>query len=114
MSPSRPAARVLALALAFAAFTASNSHAANSAFADTSKPVTFLKETVVTGARYPRAYYESPQALSFLSKAQLRDMAPAVIGDALQSLPGVDNSKDSPWEQRVRAHGRHAHEQRAR
>lgn len=101
MSPSRPAARVLALALAFAALTASRSHAANSAFADTSKPVTFLKETVVTGARYPRAYYESPQALSFLSKAQLRDMAPAVIGDALQSLPGVDNSKDSPWEQRV-------------
>jgi hemoglobin/transferrin/lactoferrin receptor protein len=75
--------------------------AAQTAFADTSKPVTFLKETVVTGARYPRRYYESPQALSFLSRNQLRDMAPLVIGDALQQLPGVDNSKDSPWEQRV-------------
>lgn len=75
--------------------------AASSAFADTTKPVTFLKETVVTGARYPRAYYESPQALSFLSRTQLREMSPMVIGDALQTLPGVDNSKDSPWEQRV-------------
>ena len=73
---------------------------AQSAFADTSKPVTFLKETVVTGARYPRTYFESPQALSFLSHNQIRDMAPGVIGDALQQLPGVDNSKDSPWEQR--------------
>lgn len=76
-------------------------HAAESAFADTTKPVTFLKETVVTGARYPRLYYESPQALSFLSRGQLREMAPMVVGDALQQLPGVDNSKDSPWEQRV-------------
>jgi hemoglobin/transferrin/lactoferrin receptor protein len=75
--------------------------AASSAFADTTKPVTFLKETVVTGARYPRAYYESPQALSFLSRSQLRELSPMVIGDALQTLPGVDNSKDSPWEQRV-------------
>ncbi len=75
--------------------------AATSAFADTTKPVTFLKETVVTGARYPRAYYESPQALSFLSRGQLRELSPMVIGDALQTLPGVDNSKDSPWEQRV-------------
>ncbi len=71
-----------------------------SAFADTSKPVTFLTEFVVTGARYPRRFFESPQALSFLSRAQLRDLAPAVVGDALQQLPGVDNSKDSPWEQR--------------
>ncbi|MCE9627466.1 MAG: TonB-dependent receptor plug domain-containing protein, partial [Candidatus Eisenbacteria bacterium] len=76
-------------------------HAAESAFADTTKPVTFLKETVVTGARYPRRYYESPQALSFLSRGQLREIAPMVVGDALQQLPGVDNSKDSPWEQRV-------------
>ncbi len=72
-----------------------------SSFADTSKPVTFLTETVVTGARYPRRYFESPQALSFLSRSVLRDMSPTVIGDALQMLPGVDNSKDSPWEQRV-------------
>jgi hemoglobin/transferrin/lactoferrin receptor protein len=74
--------------------------ATQSAFADTSKPVTFLKETVVTGARYPRRYFESPQALSFLSHNQIRDMMPAVIGDAFLQLPGVDNSKDSPWEQR--------------
>lgn len=72
----------------------------SSSFADTTKPVTFLKEVVVTGARYPRAFYESPQALSFLSRSQLRDQAPVVIGDALYTLPGVDNSKDSPWEQR--------------
>ena len=72
-----------------------------SSFADTSKPVRFLDETVVTGTRYPRRFFESPQALSFISRATLRDQAPTVIGDALQMLPGVDNSKDSPWEQRV-------------
>lgn len=74
--------------------------AQTSTLSDTTAPVMFLKETVVTGARYPRRYYESPQALSFLSRSQLRDLAPTVIGDALQQLPGVDNSKDSPWEQR--------------
>ncbi len=74
--------------------------AAASAFADTTKPVTFLKEMVVTGSRYPRAYYESPQALSFLTRLQLREETPSVLGDALGTLPGVDLSKDSPWEQR--------------
>ena len=93
--------RTLLVASLLSLGVASQASAANSAFADTSKPVTFLKETVVTGARYPRAYYESPQALSFLSRTQLGELAPRVIGDALQSLPGVDNSKDSPWEQRV-------------
>ncbi len=67
---------------------------------DTTRPVTFLREIVVTGSRYPRAYYESPQALSFLTRQQLRDLAPTALGDALGGLPGVDNSKDSPWEQR--------------
>jgi outer membrane receptor protein involved in Fe transport len=71
-----------------------------SAFADTSRPVQFLKEIVVTGARYPRAYYESPQALSFIQRAQLREQVPTAVGDALATMPGVDNSKDSPWEQR--------------
>lgn len=96
-------AALLALLLA----SASRSHAQStepataSSFADTSRPVTFLKETVVTGARYPRRYFESPQALSFITRSMLRDQSPTVIGDALQMLPGVDNSKDSPWEQRV-------------
>jgi hemoglobin/transferrin/lactoferrin receptor protein len=67
---------------------------------DTLKKVVFVKETVVTGSRYPRAYYQSPQALSFVSRLQLREQLPTVNGDALQTLPGVDNSKDSPWEQR--------------
>ncbi len=68
--------------------------------ADSTKPKTFLREVVVTGARYPRAYYQSPQALSFVGGAQLREQAPAVVSEALGQLPGVDNSKDSPWEQR--------------
>jgi outer membrane receptor protein involved in Fe transport len=71
-----------------------------SALADTTKPVLFLREILVTGARYPRAYYESAQALSFVSRAQLRDQAPSVLGDVLGTLPGLDMSKDSPWEQR--------------
>jgi hemoglobin/transferrin/lactoferrin receptor protein len=71
-----------------------------SSFADTTKPVTFLREIVVTGARYPRAYYESPQALSFVSRTQMLEQAPTVLGDVLGTLPGVDMSKDSPWEQR--------------
>ena len=71
-----------------------------SSFADTTKPVTFLREMVITGARYPRAYYESPQALSFVSRTQLLDQTPTALGDVLGTLPGVDMSKDSPWEQR--------------
>src|SRR5262245_37724245 len=27
-------------------------------------------------------------------------MAPAIIGDAFHQIPGADNAKDSPWEQR--------------
>jgi hemoglobin/transferrin/lactoferrin receptor protein len=72
----------------------------SSALADTTRPALFLDEVVVTGSRYPRAYFESPQALSFLSRTQIRELAPTVLGDVLQLLPGVDNSKDSPWEQR--------------
>jgi hemoglobin/transferrin/lactoferrin receptor protein len=68
--------------------------------ADTTRPVKFLEETVVTGSRYPRAYYESPQALSLVSRAQILDQVPAALGDVLGTLPGVDMSKDSPWEQR--------------
>src|SRR5262245_49793796 len=71
-----------------------------SAFSDTTRPVMFLKETVVTGARYPRAYYESPQALSFVNRLQLRELAPTATGDVLAMMPGVANTKDSPWEQR--------------
>jgi len=71
-----------------------------SAFADTTRPVRFIDEVVVTGSRYPRAYYLSPQALSFLSRNQIREQVPTVTGDVLSTLPGVDMSKDSPWEQR--------------
>jgi outer membrane receptor protein involved in Fe transport len=67
---------------------------------DSLKPVMFLREVLVTGSRYPRAYYESPQALSFVSRGQIREQAPTALGDVLSLLPGVDNSKDSPWEQR--------------
>src|SRR5262245_52970864 len=74
--------------------------APGSAFADTTRPVMFLKEIVTTGSRYPRAYFESPQALSFVTTKDLRERQPAVVGDLLSTLPGVDNSKDSPWEQR--------------
>ena len=73
--------------------------------ADTTRPVVFLKETVVTGARYPRVYYESPQALSFVSSQQLRESAPVVLADVLATLPGVDSNKDSPWEQRPSIRG---------
>ena len=99
----RFAALVLVLAIvpvanAGAAAPEKGSH--TSAFADTTRPVTFLREIVVTGSRFPRAYYQSPQALSFLTAAQLREQPPGVIADLLARLPGVDMSKDSPWEQR--------------
>ncbi len=92
----------LAFALVFALACAPGAHAAGhtSAFADTSKPSTFLQQVVVTGARFPRAYYQSPQALSFITSQALREQPPVVIGDLLGQMPGVDNSKDSPWEQR--------------
>jgi hemoglobin/transferrin/lactoferrin receptor protein len=82
------------------AWAADAASAKTSALADTTKPVIFLKQTVVTGARYPRAYYDSPQALSFLSRTDLKEQRPTVLGDALYGVPGTDNSKDSPWEQR--------------
>ncbi|MFI5370684.1 MAG: TonB-dependent receptor plug domain-containing protein, partial [Candidatus Eisenbacteria bacterium] len=79
--------------------------AKTSAFADTTKPVMFLKQTLVTGSRYPRAYYESPQALSFVGRTAIRESAPTVIGDVLAEIPGSDESKDSPWEQRPSLRG---------
>ena len=94
-----------AIILAFAAIPAANASAASkashvSALADTTHPATFLREVVVTGSRFPRKYYQSPQALSFLTASQIREEAPAVVADLLSKLPGVDMSKDSPWEQR--------------
>jgi hemoglobin/transferrin/lactoferrin receptor protein len=74
------------------------SHA--SAFADTTKPVRFIDEVVVTGSRYPREYYRSPQALSFVNRTQVREQVAPVTGDVLTTLPAVDLSKDSPWEER--------------
>ncbi len=92
-------ARSLTLCLTLAAATAP-AHAEDTAAPDSTRPATFLKETVVTGSRVPRAYYESPQALSFISSTQLIEALPTVTPDALGIIPGVDNSKDSPWEQR--------------
>ncbi|MEO5618551.1 MAG: TonB-dependent receptor [Candidatus Eisenbacteria bacterium] len=85
---------------AAAAAAANETAAPAEVVADSTKPVLFLKEMLVTGSRYPRAYYESPQALSFLSRRRIRESVPVVAGDLLAQLPGVDNSKDSPWEQR--------------
>ena len=97
---------LLAVGLAPAAAPARAAEAKpSSAFADTTRPVLFLKETVVTGARYPRAYFESPQSLSFVSRQVLRDQAALVLGDVLTTLPGVDSNKDSPWEQRPSIRG---------
>ena len=92
---------VAAVALHLAAApTAQAQTLSNLAVADTTRPVLFLKEIVTTGWRYPRAYYESPQALSFITRTRLSEQAPTVVGDVLGTLPGVDMSKDSPWEQR--------------
>ncbi|MBI1797467.1 MAG: TonB-dependent receptor [Candidatus Eisenbacteria bacterium] len=71
-----------------------------SAFADTTRPVRFIDEVVVTGARYPRAFDKSPQAISTVTRTQVREQVPTVTGDVLEWLPGVDESKDSPWEER--------------
>jgi len=91
---------LLAVGAVLAAAPAARAAEKATAPPDTTKPVMFLKETVVTGSRFPRAYYESPQALSFVTRTQLRQQQPTVVGDVLSGLPGVDNSKDSPWEQR--------------
>lgn len=105
VSAAAPAAFGLLLAVTLSAPAGAQTPAAPpapvaSSFADTTRPVMFLKEIVTTGSRYPRAYYESPQALSFVTRTRLREESPAVVGDVLSELPGVDNSKDSPWEQR--------------
>ncbi|HKQ59520.1 MAG TPA: TonB-dependent receptor [Candidatus Eisenbacteria bacterium] len=108
--PARAAVGAAALSLLAAVLAApagaqTAPDSARSAFADTTRPVTFLREVVITGSRYPRAYYESPQALSFLTRTQMREQVPTVVGDVLQTLPGVDMSKDSPWEQRPALRG---------
>ena len=87
-------------AFLMAALAVPHAGAAGRSPADTTKPVMFLKETLVTGSRYPRQFFESPQALSFVNRTQIHEQLPVTIGDVLQQLPGVDNSKDSPWEQR--------------
>ena len=91
---------LVALGLSGRAWAADGATSSAPASADTTKPVIFLKQTVVTGARYPRKYYESPQAMSFLNRKDLDEQRPTVLGDALYGVPGTDNSKDSPWEQR--------------
>lgn len=101
----RPAfcpAAVLSILLVTLAGSASGARAAGAdpAAPDTTRPVTFLKEIVVTGTRFPRAYFESPQAVSYVGRARLAEDAPTVLGDVLSTLPGVAMSKDSPWEQR--------------
>src|SRR5689334_14609754 len=53
---------LLAIATVFAIVTVARA-ADQAAPSDTTRSVIFLKETLVTGSRYPRAYYESPQAL---------------------------------------------------
>jgi hemoglobin/transferrin/lactoferrin receptor protein len=103
--PARPQAPADSAASSFADTTATPRASVATSFADTTRPVLFIQEIVVTGARYPRAYYESPQALSFVSRAQLRDQGPTVLGDVLSTLPGVDMNKDSPWEQRPTLRG---------
>ncbi len=100
MSRARVVAVAALLALQGALAPSASAASAYSSLADTTRPATFMREVVVTGARFPRRYYESPQALSYLNRLQLRETAPTVIGDVLSQLPGVDMSKDSPWEQR--------------
>ncbi|MGH7740932.1 MAG: TonB-dependent receptor plug domain-containing protein, partial [Candidatus Eiseniibacteriota bacterium] len=100
ISASQAILMLAALGLAGRAWAADAAPANASAMADSTKPVMFLKQTLVTGARYPRAYYESPQALSFVSRTDLREQRPTVLGDALWNVPGADGGKDSPWENR--------------
>jgi hemoglobin/transferrin/lactoferrin receptor protein len=98
-------ALLLALAVALPGAARAQEAKRSSAFADTSRPVLFLQETVVTGARYSRQYYESPQALSFMPRSVIREQQPIVLGDVLATLPGVASNQDSPWEQRPSIRG---------
>jgi len=96
-------ALVSALTIAAVAATASGARAAepatSSSLADTTKPAALLKEFVVTGSRYAREIYRSPQSLSLVSLRALRQQLALVPGDALAQVPGVASSKDSPWAQ---------------
>ena len=102
--PRQAAIFALMVTLTLAAFLPRSADAEDGAsrasLADTTRPATFLQEVLVTGTRYPRAFYESPQALSFVSRVQVAELMPNVTGDLFSGMPGADNSKDSPWEQR--------------
>lgn len=67
--------------------------------ADTTRPAALLEEFVVTGSRYAREIYRSPQSLSLVTLARLRQQLAGVPGDALALVPGVSSSRDSPWAQ---------------
>jgi hemoglobin/transferrin/lactoferrin receptor protein len=102
---ARAACLAAGLALAAAVPALAAEVTPHETLADTTRPVLFLKETLVTGARYPRVYFESPQAMSFVSRLQMQESAPVVLGDVLSALPGVESNKDSPWEQRPSIRG---------
>lgn len=104
---SRPAVRsgrVCAIALVFFVLAVPTGVRAAeietaSSLADTTKPAALLKEFVVTGSRYAREIYRSPQSLSLVSLRNLRQQLALVPGDVLAQVPGVASSKDSPWAQ---------------
>jgi hemoglobin/transferrin/lactoferrin receptor protein len=89
---------ILAMAATFSSARAAEPETAGS-LADTTKPAALLKEFVVTGSRYAREMYRSPQSLSLVSLRDLRQQLALVPGDALAQVPGMASSKDSPWAQ---------------
>ncbi len=98
-------ARTVAFATLALAATLSTARAADegtrSSLADTTRPAALLNEVVVTGSRYAREIYRSPQSLSLISLRHLRQELPTVPLDALAQVPGVASSKDSPWAQQM-------------
>lgn len=95
--------RAIALIVAMAALLPASAWSADDteggALADTTKPAMIMRETVVTGARYQRELYRHPQSVSLMTRRQIRQMLAPVPGDALSLVPGVNLSKDSPWNQ---------------
>jgi hemoglobin/transferrin/lactoferrin receptor protein len=92
-------AAMAAFALTVTLSTARAEDDDRASLADTTRPATLLKEFVVTGSRYAREMYRSPQSMSLLSLRHLRQQLASVPGDVLAGVPGVASSKDSPWAQ---------------
>lgn len=87
---------LLLLALVLAPFGARTARAA-SAEAEASASEEELEPVVVTARGYAQALSATPGGVGVVEAREIRETLPLGVSDAVDRLPGVDVSTDSPW-----------------